>query len=355
MKPYTVKQIIVLVGMTSAFTVPLFAQNDKPAIAVVPFVNRTKVESTRVAPGKYKEKNIKAGSDRTQTQTSEVKGGKRIDIQTDKQRDHRVKELERVIEYAPGAWRLPDTAGEIVADVVCSDLVNSNMFRVLDRSTMGLKTMEAERLYMSFNGAGNAGVIETLREKGAKWLIVGAIDNYRVDEVKGSAYGMNLRKVITKVTLNMRVIDVNTGDVIFNKIASGGAGMRIPESVSEITTIYDWQKSLRVAVSDATSQLILDLKKRNGANEPKNSKMITVNIESDPAGADIKIDGVFMGNTPAQLPLKGEVCEISLELQGYKPWKNKMLPRAGMQIKPVLQSLHPITPPKKLENKKDKE
>ena len=206
---------------------------------------------------------------------------------------------------------------------------------------------------MSFNGSGNAGVIETLREKGAKWLIVGAIDNYRVDEVKGAAYGMNLRKVITKVTLNMRVIDVNTGGVVFNKIASGGSAMRIPESVSEITTIYDWQKSLRVAVADATSQVIKDLKKRNGASQPMNGKMVSVTIESDPVGADIKIDGVFMGNTPAHLSLKGEVFEISLELQGYKPWKNKMMPRAGMKMKPVLQSLHPIAPPEQRKIEKE--
>lgn len=322
------------------------AENGKSTIAVVPFVNRTKVESTRVAPGSYKEKNIKAGVDNTSTQTSEVKGGKRIDIQTEKKRDYRVKEIERVIEYAPGAWRLPDTAGEIVADTVCSDLVKSQMFTVLDRSTFGLKTVEAEKLYMSFSGVGNAGIIETLREKGAEWMIVGAIDNYRVDEVKGSAYGMNVRKVITKVSLNIRVIDVATGGMVFSETTKGGSSMRIPESVSEITTIYDWEQSLQVAVSDATGKLITHLKKLDSSGGEKVSQMVSLNIESDPAGADIKIDGVFVGNTPTQLNIKGEVCEISLELQGHKPWKNKMMPRSGMLVKPVLQSINPIKPPR---------
>jgi hypothetical protein len=47
-------------------------------------------------------------------------------------------------------------------------------------------------------------------------------------------------------------------------------------------------------------------------------------ITSEPLGAEIEIDGVFYGNTPAELPLPEGEKTIRLTLKGFHPWERKM-------------------------------
>ena len=47
-------------------------------------------------------------------------------------------------------------------------------------------------------------------------------------------------------------------------------------------------------------------------------------ITSEPLGAEIEIDGVFYGNTPAELPLPEGEKAIRLTLKGFQPWERKL-------------------------------
>jgi len=45
-----------------------------------------------------------------------------------------------------------------------------------------------------------------------------------------------------------------------------------------------------------------------------------VSVRSDPTGADIFLDGKFVGNTPGTLQLAAGTYNLALKLQGYEPW-----------------------------------
>jgi len=47
-------------------------------------------------------------------------------------------------------------------------------------------------------------------------------------------------------------------------------------------------------------------------------------IESTPAGADIEIDGAFMGSTPSTLTLAPGVHEIAVKKKGFAAWTRKV-------------------------------
>lgn len=58
----------------------------------------------------------------------------------------------------------------------------------------------------------------------------------------------------------------------------------------------------------------------------------TVALVSTPAGADVNVDGVFVGNAPATLKLKPGKHNIKLTLRGYKDWSRDMTALAGSQV-----------------------
>jgi hypothetical protein len=49
-----------------------------------------------------------------------------------------------------------------------------------------------------------------------------------------------------------------------------------------------------------------------------------VSVRSEPAGADIFLDGKFVGNAPANLQLAAGTYNLSMKLQGYEPWQREL-------------------------------
>jgi hypothetical protein len=52
-------------------------------------------------------------------------------------------------------------------------------------------------------------------------------------------------------------------------------------------------------------------------------------IVSNPAGADISVDGNFVGDTPSDIAVTAGVHAISITKQGYKPWERKLTVSGG--------------------------
>ena len=56
------------------------------------------------------------------------------------------------------------------------------------------------------------------------------------------------------------------------------------------------------------------------------------NVSSNPTGADLAVDGDFVGNSPAALKLWPGKHTITLKMTGYKDWSREITVQAGSQV-----------------------
>ncbi|HXW91742.1 MAG TPA: trypsin-like peptidase domain-containing protein [Terriglobales bacterium] len=54
-----------------------------------------------------------------------------------------------------------------------------------------------------------------------------------------------------------------------------------------------------------------------------------LNFVSNPVGADIEVDGVFLGNTPAEVPLASGLRTVKLSKKGFRPYQRTMQVLSG--------------------------
>jgi hypothetical protein len=66
--------------------------------------------------------------------------------------------------------------------------------------------------------------------------------------------------------------------------------------------------------------------------EPPQPQPATVTVKSTPPGADINVDGKFMGNTPSTIQLSAGDHVVSVEKEGLRPWQRGMTVSAGGNI-----------------------
>ncbi len=303
---------------------------ETPLVAVPAFADRTGDHATRVAPGTYREKNVNVGRDTTRE--SFTKEGKSVETSTS--RDVYEKQLERDIEFAPGDWKLPQQASLVAADAVSSVLKSSGKFRILDRSTSGLKLIDNERSFELTSGSDES-LIKICREKNASFLVVGALTSFRVDTREAVAYGVNRRTINTRVSMDIRVTDVGSTEIVYQAAPSKDVKIQLPEGVTSYTEVYDWEKVLRAAVEEAADDMIKKLAQGMGA-EPLAEPSVLISVSTDPPGADILIDGDFIGNTPAEIEVPSRRFQMQLKRQGFQVWENAVTPKKGMNISPVL-------------------
>lgn len=317
-------------------TINLDAQDkstEPPLVAIPAFADRTGDHATRVAPGTYREKNVNVGNDTTrEASTNEGKS-----LETSSSRDVYEKQLERDIEFAPGDWKLPQQASLVAADAVTAAFKNSGKFRVLDRSTSGLKLIDNERLFAATSGADDS-LIKVCREKNASFLVVGALTSFRVDTREGVVYGVNRRSINTRVSMDIRVTDVASTEIVYQAAPTKDVKIQLPEGVTSFTEVYDWEKVLRTAVEEAADEMIKKVAQGTGVEAPSEPSTL-ISISTEPPGADILIDGDFVGNTPAEIEVPSRRIQIQLKRQGYQIWENQVMPKNEMKISPALLPL----------------
>ncbi len=336
----------ILVGLLLTTAVMVNAEGttepveaSKPLVAVPAFQNRTGGHVTRVVPGKYKEENVNVGRD-TRRETSES-AGKRVESSSS--RDVYEKQLKRDIEFAPGEWKLPENAGEIAADVVSQALTASGRFRVLNRATFSLKNIDDERSFVTTSGSSPDALMKLCRELNAQYLISGAISNFRIDERTAEAYGVLRRLVNTRVTMDLRAVDVASGEVAYQASPKKVVTLQIPEGVSQITDIYDWEAALRTAIEESAKDMVAQIARGTGASTVDVPEQVEIQVESSPDGADIIVDNDFVGNTPSKVKVAKGRHTLKIERQGYQGWEKSIIANDGMKVAPHLEKT-PIPP-----------
>jgi hypothetical protein len=115
------------------------------------------------------------------------------------------------------------------------------------------------------------------------------------------------------------------GDAIVSKstMSLGGA---VEDACRAI--IADWAKNgaRYHAAEPAKAEPARTAASLNPMPEMKGAKL---SVSSNPAGADIEVNGAFVGNTPSNIQLPSGDHVIALKKSGYKPWERKIKVTSG--------------------------
>lgn len=105
-----------------------------------------------------------------------------------------------------------------------------------------------------------------------------------------------------------------------------GKDTKIPKG-TEIAAYVNGDASL-----DRTKFLALGQTNEDQAIATNTSELSGISIKSDPEGAEIMVDGKFVGSTPSTLSLKSGDYTISISKSGHAVWERKLSLNAGGNI-----------------------
>ncbi len=172
---------------------------------------------------------------------------------------------------------------------------------------------------------------------GADLVVLTTVQSIERRESMSSAQGG--REVTCSAIIEMRALD-GYGNLVFSKRGRGDwtgvPSPKFPGPDSKPESRTAWE-----ACSNAVGALLEYLEKRNeaavGGVAPASERLVEVSIDSEPAGADVLVDGIFRGNTPCTLNLPVKRLALRLERGSHAPWERVLIPEAGMKVKPMLE------------------
>ncbi len=105
-----------------------------------------------------------------------------------------------------------------------------------------------------------------------------------------------------------------------------GKDTKLPKG-TEVAAYVNGDASLDRSKFEASTQ-----SSSNPDEAPINADLSSIAVTSDPEGAEITVDGKFVGSTPSTLSLKSGDYSISIAKSGYALWERKIALTAGGNI-----------------------
>jgi hypothetical protein len=105
-----------------------------------------------------------------------------------------------------------------------------------------------------------------------------------------------------------------------------GKDISIPKG-TEVTAYVSGDMKLDITKFQPAIQPAVD-----ATSASTNSTSAKLQMESDPSGADIEIDGSFVGNTPSDVQVEDGDHTITVKKSGFEDWERKMKVRAGSSV-----------------------
>jgi hypothetical protein len=93
---------------------------------------------------------------------------------------------------------------------------------------------------------------------------------------------------------------------------------------------YQWEPESRQRAAEAVSRIQSTMKPAAAPTSATASGKLS--ISSNPAGADIELDGSFMGNTPSDLAIAEGDHIIQIKKPGFTPWERRLKITAGSTV-----------------------
>ncbi len=169
---------------------------------------------------------------------------------------------------------------------------------------------------------------------GAQYLVMGTVQDVAARAKEFSGYGVQIRNTTVTASVRVRVIDIETGQVIASTIVNGSEAF----TTSQFGGVADTDVAYRV-ITAAMTKLKDDTEfmTKLVGKAPVSGDLTDVTFAPSPKNCDVLIDGVFVGTSPTDVPLMpNKAVKVTIRHGGYVDWENSILPRAGLKVAPDL-------------------
>lgn len=224
-------------------------------------------------------------------------------------------------------YYMPDI-GRMAAETLAIRVSNINGFKVVERAKLSKIFKEQEMATKSGLVDNTDAAIQMGKLLGANYLITGALNNITEEEYTFEGYGVKTTKTDIMLDVSIKMINVNTGTIELAGLYSASQSFQ-DSKPSKMTSIVRnlLKNTYRQFINDANEIL----------TEPvEENETVKVQFMSTPAGADIEIDGIYMGSTPATIPFQKGVHTVRISMAGYESWEKKVMFFEGLKVNPTL-------------------
>jgi hypothetical protein len=230
------------------------------------------------------------------------------------------------------AKNLP-TLGNIAQDITTSYLVTLPGVVLVTRDRLDSVRKEIKLPDSVQTGTGISNVGHLLQ---ADVLVTGSIVRYDVERRSWKGFGTSALQDIFRMALTLQILDVKTGRVQFSKDFEVERTKQYPKADSAPSQPIDLVSELLEALLEEAKPDLRNALTQVVGGLGAAGQFIDVAVSSTPAGADIIVNGIYMGKTPKTLPLGQDIHEIQIVLPGYEPWNRRIRAEPGKGIDATL-------------------
>jgi hypothetical protein len=163
-------------------------------------------------------------------------------------------------------------------------------------------------------------------------LVTGSIVRYDVERRTFEGYGTSALVDVFRMALSLQILDVKSGRVQFSKNFEVERSKQYPKATSAPRDPIDLTSELLEALLDQAQPDIRSALTQVVGGLGAAGQFVDVPVSSSPAGADVILNGIYMGKTPTTLQLALDIHEIRVVLAGYEPWTRRFRTEPGKGI-----------------------
>lgn len=227
--------------------------------------------------------------------------------------------------YVPG---IEETAAEILSTL----LAQTEKFVVLERERITAVVQELGFVYSGLVDQENT-AIEIGKLLGADFVALGSILDYSTDTLVYSGYGLQVKNTVYTMQVSVKLVAVNTGRIVYAEVLEDN------EKVLEAGP-------LRIGLQGVEKRLLTKILRHFVDNVSQlesldqgqaKLRLVDVVFESVPPGANVEINGIYIGSTPIVYSLEdGKVYQIRITYPGTTPWEMQVRAYEGLVVNVTL-------------------
>ncbi|MBM4139871.1 MAG: PEGA domain-containing protein [Nitrospira sp.] len=250
--------------------------------------------------------------------------------------DASTKNTIAVVDFTNNAgYSSPSQIERVASDIFSVLLANTGKFRVLERNKVD--SVIRELRFNKTELVDPKKAVKMGKLLGAQYIATGSIMEMGTDVKTFSGYGVTTKNINYTVAIEIRIIDAERGEIIYGEMTSDSTTVRQTQNLSTDQGEEIYKKLLKNALSKSVDKLMDSFSGRSQRKSLTRGNQ-KIYIMSTPEGADIEINGAFVGNTPYEATLSEGVHKIKLSKSGYSTWEKNVRVSDGMQIKATLIS-----------------